>query len=141
MRTINQLIIATSVAAVLALPGVTSAREAGTRYHAKLSAVQIAEQANGRALFERTPVVRKFSVSVEGMTPRVQLDVMVANIVVGTMTIDSYGQGRLEMDSVFERGDGPGTWLPNDFPVIDGGELVKIGFLEGNLQEVKIEEN
>lgn len=141
MRKKSQWTAVMTLVALSSISGAAAARESGSRYQAALALVQITGQGNGRALYERTPTIKRFAVTVEGLTPRVRMDVMVANVVVGTITTDSYGQGQLQMDSVFERGDEPDSWLPDDFPVIDGGELVKVGPLEGSLQESRIQDN
>ena len=93
-----------------------------------------ASTAKGKADFAKRSIDgrRRFSVEVQGLHAGDMFDVTVAGVVVGKVTIDSLGIGGLRLDDkVGEPGASP---FPSNFPTLTGGELVKVGSLEGTLQ-------
>lgn len=76
---------------------------------------------------------RQFSVEIEGFSEGRMFDVMVAGVVVGTVTIDAFGFGNLDFDDTADPDDLDLPFPPN-FPAVDGGERVEVGPLSGTLQ-------
>ncbi len=101
-----------------------------TRLRAELAGIG---DISGQADFRDKEGRKKFSVEVEGLTPNSMFDVMVAGVVVGTVTTDGLGFGDFNLDSNFEPGDVTPD-LPGNFPALNGGEKVEVGPLTGNLQ-------
>lgn len=127
------LAAALAVAIPLGLAGEAHARGDETRLRASLSGG--AGDVSGHADFRDRGGVRKFSAEIEGFTPGDLYDVTVAGVVVGTVTIDAFGVGELELDDNFEPGsDDPATIFPTNFPVVAAGVLVEVGPLSGSFQ-------
>lgn len=131
--------LALSSLAALALVGMSgTAALAGndeTRLRAQLTAATEAGDISGQADFRDRDGRRQFSAEIEGFAAGEVHDVMVAGVVVGTLTVGVDGIGDLNLDSNFEAGvDDPATRIPANFPALDGGELVQVGPLQGSLQ-------
>jgi hypothetical protein len=75
----------------------------------------------------------EFSVEVAGFPSGHSLEVHVAGVVVGTMTIDACGVGKLDLADVPEQGEGE-LPFPANFPELTGGERVQVGPLRGQLR-------
>jgi hypothetical protein len=107
------------------------------RLRAKLRAPAAFGDISGHAKYRaRDDGRNRFTVEVEGMSPGDRFQVVVDDVVVGFVTIDSLGIGELEFDTSLEAGDTEGPF-PASFPRLDGGELVEIGPLSGTLQRRK----
>jgi hypothetical protein len=73
---------------------------------------------------------REFSVEVAGFPPGDEVPVRVAGVVVGTIEINTCGVGELDFADDGEPGEAA---FPENFPVLAGGERVKVGPLKGTL--------
>jgi hypothetical protein len=114
-----------------------SAGDPEVRLRAELIAPPAVGDISGQTDFRNRLSVarRQFSVAIEGLDPGNEFDVMVAGIVVGTITVDALGMGDLNFDDSFEPDvDDPATRFPSNFPALDGGELVQVGTLSATLQ-------
>ena len=104
------------------------------RLRAKLRAPSDFGDISGHAKYrESDNGRRRFSVEIEGMSPGDRFEVVVDQVTVGAVTVDSFGVGELELDTNLEQGDDEGP-LPAGFPGLRGGEFVEIGPLSGTLQ-------
>jgi hypothetical protein len=137
MRIIKPFRLALPVAflSAVTIAGITaaSAGDSEARLRAELAAAGLAADISGQADFRQRPGRRKFSVEIEGFDPNTMMDVEVANVVVGTITVDALGVGGLDFDDTAAAGDLDSPF-PANFPALNGGELVKVGPLDGNLQ-------
>ncbi|MFQ5457646.1 MAG: hypothetical protein ACE5FC_04225 [Myxococcota bacterium] len=124
---------ALAVVLVMALAAPSLAGTDRTRLRAELSAPAAAGDISGKADFESRDGRSKFSVSVEGLVPGSSFDVMVAGAVVGSMTIDDFGMGALDLDTTAQVDDLDLPFPPN-FPNVNAGTLVQVGQLTGTLQ-------
>jgi hypothetical protein len=74
---------------------------------------------------------REFSVEVAGFPPGAEVPVKVAGVVVGIMEINTCGTGELEFADDPEPGEAA---FPENFPQLEGREIVRVGSLSGKLQ-------
>jgi len=134
------LLLGAAVGGAPALAGGKGGGGSEVILRAALTAPAAAGDISGQADYRDRQGRRQFSVEVEGFGPGEVYDVEVANVVVGTVTIDALGFGDLNFDDNFEAGqDAPATQFPATFPAIsaNGGEKVEVGPLAGTLQKKK----
>lgn len=103
------------------------------RLRGELIAPATVGDVSGKADFSAKEGRRKFSVEIEGFAAGSMFDVEVANTIVGTVQVDAFGVGDLNFDDTADPDDLDQPF-PANFPALNGGELVKVGPLEGNLQ-------
>jgi hypothetical protein len=126
------------VVALIALGMVGSVALAGDqlRLRARLRADASAGDISGNAKYrEKDDGRRRFQLEVEGFRPGTTLDVVVAGVRVGSVTIDNLGVGELDFDTQQnDPNDDETRPFPDNFPNIGRGDSVRVGQLRGTLQ-------
>lgn len=83
------------------------------------------------AKYEEKPrgslVEQRFKVEVQNATPGAQMDVFVNTTQLGTITINQFGRGSLDLRV---NGDNPGTSVPS-LPFMKAGDKVRVGTMSG----------
>lgn len=109
--------------------GDTSSQSTHTELKAKLADPAGVSKLRGEAEYESETehglVVSKFSVSVKGGTPGETIDVKVDDVLVGSITLDSLGRGRLVFSS--HPIAGKSLPFPADFPAVSANSVVTVG--------------
>lgn len=106
------------------------------RIEARMTAGNDLEQADAK--YEERPrngvINQRFSVEVEDFAPGAVLEVAVEGAIVGTITVNDFGMGELQLRSrVDDPGDG--TPIQGDFPFLRAGDSVTVGPLSGIFQD------
>ena len=129
------------VVAVVALGIAGSVALAGDqlRLRARLRADSSAGDISGNAKYrEKDDGRRRFQLEVEGFRPGTTLDVTVAGVRVGSVTIDNLGVGELDFDTQQnDPNDDETRPFPDNFPSLERGDEVRVGQLEGTFQRKK----
>jgi hypothetical protein len=81
---------------------------------------------------ERGVTKRKFEAEIEKAMPNSSFEVSVGGIVVGSITTDSKGKGKLRLTT--NPKDANEQLMPASFPVVTDGTAVKIGSVESSLR-------
>jgi hypothetical protein len=135
MSVLRATFIGAAIGALLLTNPVGGTARAGgdeTRFRTDLDPTTAADVSGGAEYREKRGR-RKFSVEVEGFAPGSSFDVMIGGETVWTIVIGPAGLGEVNLDDTAGPNDGDDPF-PADFPAIGGGELVKVGSVEGTLQ-------
>ena len=74
---------------------------------------------------------REFEVEAEGLTPGATANVLVDGVLVGTMTIDASGQGKVKFKLNFDSDQDGVAEFPSNFPEIHAGSTIAVQ-VDGN---------
>lgn len=117
-----------------AVAGASQKASHGTESHLSAQLVDPGSSATGKVQYETETehgkVKNEFSVSVKGAAPSTSLDVTIDGVIVGQITTDSSGRGKLKFSS---QPHGSEQAFPANFPTINAGSVVSVGTITGTL--------